>query len=74
MSVHVFVEGGGSQKKTQTECRKAFHLLFEKVLADKRRPASPRVAAAMRPTKTSAGHCSTIKMSSPYFSLTPKVQ
>lgn len=38
MIVHVFVEGGGDQDRTLTECRKAFHLLFEKVLGEKRQP------------------------------------
>jgi hypothetical protein len=38
VSVHVFVEGGGPHKKTQTECRKGFRLFFEKVLGDKPRP------------------------------------
>jgi hypothetical protein len=38
VSVHVFVEGGGSQNRTRTECRKAFHLFFQKLLAGKRQP------------------------------------
>jgi hypothetical protein len=43
VSVSVFVEGGGPQAKTQTACRKAFRLFFEKVLGD--RP-KPRIVAA----------------------------
>lgn len=38
MSVCVFVEGGGLQAKTQTACRKAFRLFFEKVLGDRPKP------------------------------------
>ncbi len=38
MSVCAFVEGGGSQAKAQTACRKAFRLLFEKVLGDRPKP------------------------------------
>ena len=34
MSVCVFVEGGGPHAKTQTACRKAFRLFFEKALGD----------------------------------------
>jgi hypothetical protein len=34
----VFVEGGGLQAKTQTACRKAFRLFFEKVLGDRPKP------------------------------------
>ena len=39
MSVHVFVEGGGDQPRTLTACRKAFRLLFEKVLGENPRPS-----------------------------------
>jgi len=38
VSVSVFVEGGGRQAKTQTACRKAFRLFFEKVLGDRPKP------------------------------------
>jgi hypothetical protein len=38
VSVCVFVEGGGPQARTQTACRKAFRLLFEKVLIDRPKP------------------------------------
>lgn len=38
MSVHVFVEGGGSQNRTKTACRKAFHVFFEKLLGDRPKP------------------------------------
>lgn len=38
MSVHVFVEGGGSQNRTRTACRKAFSVFFEKVLGDRPKP------------------------------------
>jgi hypothetical protein len=38
VSVCVFVEGGGLQAKTQTACRKAFRLFFEKVLGDRPKP------------------------------------
>jgi hypothetical protein len=34
----VFVEGGGPLAKTQTACRKAFRLFFEKVLGDRPKP------------------------------------
>jgi hypothetical protein len=34
VSVHVFVEGGGPQKRTQAPCRKAFRLFFDKFLGD----------------------------------------
>ena len=43
MSVHVFVEGGGPHKKTQSECRKAFHYFFEKFLGED--VPRPRVSA-----------------------------
>jgi hypothetical protein len=36
--MRVFVEGGGDQRRTQTACRKAFHLLFEKLLGDRPSP------------------------------------
>ena len=39
MSIRVFVEGGGDQRRTQTACRKAFHILFEKLLGDRPSPA-----------------------------------
>jgi len=32
VKVHVFVEGGGDQKRTKTACRKAFRTFFEKAL------------------------------------------
>jgi hypothetical protein len=38
VSVCVFVEGGGPHAKTQTACRKAFRLFFEKVLGDRPKP------------------------------------
>jgi hypothetical protein len=38
VSVRVFVEGGGPQRRTQTACRRAFHLFFEKLLGDRARP------------------------------------
>jgi hypothetical protein len=38
VSVSVFVEGGGPQRMTQTACRKAFRLFFEKVLGDRPKP------------------------------------
>lgn len=38
MSVRVFVEGGGDQDRTLTACRRAFHLLFDKVLGENPRP------------------------------------
>jgi hypothetical protein len=38
VSVHVFVEGGGDQSRTKTACRKAFHVFFEKLLADRPKP------------------------------------
>lgn len=38
MSVRVYVEGGGSQRRAKTACRKAFRLFFEKVLGDQRKP------------------------------------
>jgi hypothetical protein len=36
--VTVFVEGGGSQDKTRTACRKAFRVFLEKVLSDQSKP------------------------------------
>ena len=38
MSVRVFVEGGGDRPRTQTACRKAFRIFFEKLLGDRPRP------------------------------------
>jgi hypothetical protein len=38
VNVRVFVEGGGPQRRTQTACRKAFHLFFEKLLGDRPKP------------------------------------
>jgi hypothetical protein len=38
VTVHIFVEGGGPQKRTQTECRKAFRIFFEKALGEMARP------------------------------------
>jgi Domain of unknown function (DUF4276) len=38
VSVHIFVEGGGSQPRTKTACRKAFHVFFEKLLSDRPKP------------------------------------
>jgi hypothetical protein len=38
VKVHVFVEGGGDQPRTLTECRKGFRLLFERALGDRSRP------------------------------------
>jgi hypothetical protein len=38
VKVHVFVEGGGHQDRTRTECRQGFSRLFEKVLGDSPRP------------------------------------
>lgn len=32
MSVHVYVEGGGDQSRTLTECRRGFRLFFEKIV------------------------------------------
>ena len=43
MTIHVFVEGGGPHKKTQTECRKAFHKFFQGFLGDS--SPRPRVSA-----------------------------
>ena len=43
MSVRIFVEGGGPHKKTQTECRKAFHQFFERFLGED--ASHPRVSA-----------------------------
>jgi hypothetical protein len=43
VTVRVFVEGGGPHNKTRTECRKAFHLFFEKFLGDD--GPRPRVSA-----------------------------
>lgn len=43
MSVRVFVEGGGPYKRTQTECRKAFHKFLQKLLGDD--APLPRVSA-----------------------------
>ena len=43
MNVRIFVEGGGPHKKTQTECRKAFHRFFERFLGDS--TPQPRVSA-----------------------------
>lgn len=38
MSVRVFVEGGGDQRRTQTACRKAFSIFFGKLLGDRPKP------------------------------------
>ena len=38
MSVRVFVEGGGDQRRTQTACRKAFSAFFGKLLGDRPKP------------------------------------
>jgi len=38
VSVSLFIEGGGPQRRTQTACRKAFRLFFEKVLGDRPKP------------------------------------
>jgi hypothetical protein len=38
VSVSVFVEDGGPQRKTQTACRKAFRLFFENALRDRPKP------------------------------------
>jgi hypothetical protein len=40
VKVCVYVEGGGPKAKSQTAtaCRKAFHVFFEKVLGDRRKP------------------------------------
>jgi hypothetical protein len=38
VNVCVFVEGGGPQRRTQTACRKAFHLFFDKLLGDRPKP------------------------------------
>jgi hypothetical protein len=43
VNVHVYVEGGGPHKKTQTECRKAFHQFFERFLGEDAK--RPRVSA-----------------------------
>ena len=38
MSVHIYVEGGGDQSKTLTECRRGFRLFFEKIVPSGSRP------------------------------------
>lgn len=38
MSVRVFVEGGGDQRRTQTACRKAFSTFLGKLLGDRPKP------------------------------------
>lgn len=38
MSVHIYVEGGGDQSRTLTECRKGFRLFFEKIVPTGSRP------------------------------------
>jgi hypothetical protein len=58
VSVCVFVEGGGTQAKTQTACRKAFRLFFEKVLGD--RP-KPRVIASGSRDEAYRDFCRSLK-------------
>lgn len=43
MSVRIYVEGGGDQRRTQTACRKAFRVFFGKLLGDR---SKPRVTAS----------------------------
>jgi hypothetical protein len=43
VNVRVFVEGGGPHRKTQTECRKAFHEFLRRFLGED--TAMPRVSA-----------------------------
>jgi hypothetical protein len=38
VSVHVFVEGGGDQRRTQTACRKAFSTFLGRLLGDRPKP------------------------------------
>jgi hypothetical protein len=38
VSVCVFVEGGGNQRRTQIACRRAFGALFGKLLGDRPKP------------------------------------
>jgi len=38
VSVRVFVEGGGDQRRTQTACRKAISIFFGKMLGDRPKP------------------------------------
>lgn len=38
VSVHVFVEGGGDQRRTQTACRRAFSTFLGKMLGDRPKP------------------------------------
>lgn len=38
MNVHLFVEGGGNQKRTKTACRKAFHIFIGRVLDERPKP------------------------------------
>jgi hypothetical protein len=58
VSVHVFVEGGGPRRRTQTECRRAFRLFFEKLLADRPRP---RVSACGSRNETYQDFCRSVK-------------
>jgi hypothetical protein len=39
VSVRVFVEGGGNQRRTQIACRKAFRTFFGKLLGDRPKPS-----------------------------------
>lgn len=58
MSVRVYVEGGGSQQRTKTACRRAFRLFFEKVLGD--RP-KPRITACGGRVETYRDFCRSLK-------------
>jgi hypothetical protein len=66
VSIHVFVEGGGSQNRTKTACRKAFHVFFERLLGD--RP-KPRIVASGSRDQAYGDFCRSLSDNSDRFAV-----
>jgi hypothetical protein len=58
VSVHLYVEGGGSQHSTKAACRKAFRLLIDKTIGDL---PKPRIVACGSRTEAYKDFCRSLQ-------------